>query len=101
MLNSKSVSFYLGCDPSSDSLQIGNFLALITARRFQLAGHKPLLLVGGATGMIGDPGGKKEERTLLDLKTLNYNVKQITKQMRLIFDFKHPISRAEVVNNYD
>ena len=101
LLNSKSVSFYLGCDPSSDSLQIGNFLALITARRFQLCGHKPILLAGGATGMIGDPGGRKEERNLIDLKTLESNVKQITKQMGLIFDFKNPICRAEVVNNYD
>ena len=101
LLNSKSVAFYFGCDPSSDSLQIGNFLGLITARRFQLCGHKPILLAGGATGMIGDPGGKKEERNLIDLKTLRYNVEQITKQMGLIFDFKHPICRAEVVNNYD
>ncbi len=83
-LAAEPVSLYYGCDPTADSLHIGNLIGLLILRRFQDAGHRPVALVGGATGMIGDPGGRSEERNLLDAETLAANVAAITAQVERI-----------------
>ncbi len=102
MLQEGMVSAYIGFDPTSDSLHIGNLVGIILLKHFQLCGHKPYALVGGATGMIGDPSGKSEERNLLDEPTLRHNQESIKKQLShyLDFDSNEP-NRAEMVNNYD
>lgn len=92
---------YAGFDPTADSLHVGHFLPLMTLRRFQRAGHRPIALVGGATGMIGDPSGKSEERNLLSVETLRGNVAAIEKQMRRLLDFDSNPQSAVLVNNYD
>ncbi len=93
---------YLGFDPTADSLHIGHLVGVMTLVHFQRAGHKPLALVGGATGMIGDPSFKSAERNLLDMDTLSYNVAGIKKQLSEFLDFSDTLSnRAEIVNNYD
>ncbi len=81
-LSSGSRTLYVGFDPTADSLHVGHFLPLMTLRRFQRAGHRPIALVGGATGMIGDPSGKSEERNLLSVDTLRKNVAAMQEQMR-------------------
>jgi len=86
------VGVYYGCDPSADSLQIGNLIGLLVLRRFADAGHHPVALAGGATGMIGDPGGRSKERNLLDAETLAHNTKRIADQLERI-------SRVPLVNN--
>ena len=93
---------YIGFDPSADSLHIGNLAGIMLLKFFQLAGHKPIVLVGGATGMIGDPSGKSQERNLLDEKTLRNNQEAIKKQLSHFLDFssKKP-NEAVLVNNYD
>ncbi|MBN2610347.1 MAG: tyrosine--tRNA ligase [Bacteroidales bacterium] len=93
---------YIGFDPTADSLHVGSFAQIMLLKRFQLAGHKPIALVGGATGMIGDPSGRSLERNLLDEETLNKNLEGIKKQLSkfLDFDSSSPNS-AEMVNNYD
>jgi len=95
-----STVLYAGFDPTSDSLHVGSLLPLMMLRRFQLAGHKPIALVGGATGMIGDPSGKSDERTLLSKEILQHNVSSVETQMRQFLDFEGP-NAAVVVNNYD
>ncbi len=75
------VAIYYGCDPTADSLHVGNLIGLITLRRFQDAGHRPIALAGGATGMVGDPSGRSEERNLLDDDTLDHNVACIKEQL--------------------
>lgn len=95
-----STVLYAGFDPTSDSLHVGSLLPLMMLRRFQLAGHKPIALVGGATGMIGDPSGKADERTLLSKEVLQHNVESIGKQMRRFLDFEGA-NAAELVNNFD
>jgi len=80
------VSIYYGCDPSADSLHVGNLVGLMVLRRFQDAGHRPIALAGGATGMIGDPGGRSEERNLLDQATLDHNVARIKDELGRILD---------------
>ncbi|HUS42476.1 MAG TPA: tyrosine--tRNA ligase [Ilumatobacteraceae bacterium] len=80
------VALYYGCDPTADSLHVGNLIGLIMLRRFQDAGHRPIALAGGATGMVGDPSGRSDERNLLDDETLNHNVAAITAQLRRIVD---------------
>ncbi|MCY2986187.1 MAG: tyrosine--tRNA ligase [Planctomycetota bacterium] len=95
-----STVLYAGFDPTSDSLHVGSLLPLMMLRRFQLAGHKPIALVGGATGMIGDPSGKSDERTLLSKEILQHNVSSVETQMRQFLDFDGP-NAAVVVNNYD
>jgi len=95
-----STVLYAGFDPTSDSLHVGSLLPLMMLRRFQLAGHKPIALVGGATGMIGDPSGKSDERTLLSKEILRHNVSSVETQMRQFLDFEGP-SGAVVVNNFD
>ena len=93
---------YIGFDPTSDSLHVGSFAQIMLLKRFQLAGHKPIALVGGATGMIGDPSGKSQERNLLNEETLNKNLEGIKKQLAKFLDFDSGESNAAVmVNNYD
>lgn len=93
---------YLGIDPTADSLHIGHLCGVMMLRHFQRCGHKPLVLVGGATGMIGDPSGKSAERNLLDENTLRHNQEAIKNQLRKFLDFDSDApNRAEMVNNYD
>lgn len=92
---------YVGFDPTADSLHVGHFLPLMTLRRFQRAGHQPIALVGGATGMIGDPSGKSQERNLLSVEALRANVESLEQQMRQLLDFNAPHQPAILVNNYD
>ena len=94
------ISVYVGFDPTADSLHAGNLLGQVMLRRFQLAGHRPVVLAGGATGMVGDPGGRSEERNLLDRETLRHNVAQVKKQLERILDFDGP-SAARLVDNAD
>ena len=93
------VSLYYGCDPTADSLHVGNLIGLLVLRRFQDAGHRPVALAGGATGMVGDPSGRSEERNLLDDETLGRNVAAIKAQMARVLDFDD--GRAELVDNRD
>jgi len=93
-------TLYCGFDPTADSLHIGNLVPLLALRRFQLAGHKPLVLVGGATGMIGDPSGKSAERNLNDAALVKEWTERIRQQVQRFFDFEGP-NAAVVVNNYD
>lgn len=99
-LLNKPSSVYAGFDPTADSLHVGSLLPLIMLRRFQQAGHRPIALVGGATGMIGDPSGKSDERQLLSKDLLAKNVEGLRTQMRHFLDFDGPNS-AILVNNYD
>ena len=94
-------SAYIGYDPTSDSLHIGNLASIMMLVHLQRAGHKPFALVGGATGMIGDPSGKSEERNLLDEKVLRYNQNCIQQQLEKFLDFNCGANAAEMVNNYD
>jgi len=91
---------YAGFDPTSDSLHVGSLLPLMMLRRFQQAGHRPIALVGGATGMVGDPSGKSDERVLLSKDILQHNVSSIEAQMGRFLDFDGP-SAGSLVNNYD
>jgi len=93
------VSLYYGCDPTADSLHVGNLIGLLVLRRFQDAGHRPVALAGGATGMVGDPSGRSEERNLLDDETLGRNVAAIKAQMARVLDFDD--GGAELVDNRD
>ena len=94
-------SAYIGFDPTSDSLHIGSLVQIMILVHLQKAGHKPLALIGGATGMVGDPSGKSKERNLLDEKTLNNNLVCMQKQLEQFLDFDCGANSAEVVNNYD
>ncbi len=94
-------TLYAGFDPTSDSMHVGHLMPLLMLRRFQQAGHRPLALVGGATGMIGDPSGKSEERNLLTVEQLRHNVARIEQQMRQFLDFDGGTGAAALVNNYD
>lgn len=94
------VGIYYGCDPTADSLHVGNLIGLVMLRRFQDAGHKAIALAGGATGMVGDPSGKSEERNLLDDEALNHNVESIKQQLGRIVDLSDP-SRGVLVDNRD
>ena len=101
-LQKNMVSAYLGTDPTADSLHIGHLCGIMMLRHLQRCGHKPYLLVGGATGMIGDPSGKSQERNLLDSATLYHNQEAIKKQVSKFLDFDGTESnKAELVNNYD
>jgi tyrosyl-tRNA synthetase len=99
-LNKGQISLYCGVDPTADSMHIGHLLPFLTLRRFQQHGHRPIVLVGGATGLIGDPSGKSEERKLLTLETVQDNVAGIKKQLESIFEFDGE-NGAIMVNNYD
>ncbi|MEI8135776.1 MAG: tyrosine--tRNA ligase, partial [Bacteroidota bacterium] len=101
LLKKETVSAYIGFDPTADSLHIGSLTQIFTLLRFQKAGHKPIALIGGATGMVGDPSGKSAERNLLDEEALNKNVNGIKKQLERFLDFNAGANGAELVNNYD
>ena len=101
VLNKEVVSGYVGFDPTADSLGVGNLVPIMMLVHFQRCGHKPVALVGGATGMVGDPSGKSSERNLLDLETLNHNVARQRKQLEKFLDFECGANSAELVNNYD
>ncbi|MGA0879256.1 MAG: tyrosine--tRNA ligase [Ilumatobacteraceae bacterium] len=94
------IGVYVGFDPTADSLHVGNLLGQIMLRRFQLAGHRPVVLAGGATGMVGDPGGRSEERNLLDRDTLSRNVAGVKRQLEKILDFGSS-NAARLVDNAD
>lgn len=101
-LRKEMTTAYLGIDPTADSLHIGHLCGVMMLRHFQRCGHKPIALVGGATGMIGDPSGKSAERNLLDEATLRHNQEAIKKQLARFLDFESDApNRAELVNNYD
>ncbi|MGB0805796.1 MAG: tyrosine--tRNA ligase [Salibacteraceae bacterium] len=101
LLNKEMVSGYVGFDPTADSLHIGNLVPIMLLVHLQRAGHRPLALVGGATGMIGDPSGKSSERNLLDLEVMNHNLNCQKTQLQKFLDFDCGVNSAEVVNNYD
>ena len=102
LLKNGMTTAYLGIDPTADSLHIGHLCGVMILRHFQRCGHKPLALIGGATGMIGDPSGKSQERNLLDEATLRHNQEAIKRQLSKFLDFESDApNRAELVNNYD
>ncbi|MCE5269458.1 MAG: tyrosine--tRNA ligase [Planctomycetaceae bacterium] len=101
LLSEKQRTVYAGFDPTADSLHIGHLMALTILRRFQKAGHRPIAVVGGATGMIGDPSGKSEERNLLSLDALRANIAGMEPQLRRFLDFDCGPNSAVLVNNYD
>jgi tyrosyl-tRNA synthetase len=101
LLEKELVSAYIGFDPTADSLHIGHLTQIFTLLRFQKAGHKPIALIGGATGMVGDPSGKSAERNLLDEAALNKNVAGIKVQLEKFLDFNAGPNGALLVNNYD
>ena len=100
-LTEGQVSYYTGYDPTADSLHLGHLVAILTSRRLQLAGHKPYALVGGATGLIGDPSFKDAERGLQTKDTVNNWVTKIQGQLEHFLDFESGDNKAEMVNNYD
>src|ERR1700710_2615563 len=101
-LNKESTSGYIGFDPTADSLHIGSLVPILLLVHLQKAGHKPIALVGGATGMVGDPSGKSEERNLLSEDMLRHNQEGVKKQLMQYLDFD-PAKKnsAEMVNNFD
>ena len=102
MLQKEMVSAYVGIDPTADSLHIGHLVGVMMLKHFQHAGHQPIALVGGATGMIGDPSGRSQERNLLDESTLRKNQEALKKQISKFLDFGSGVpNRALMVNNYD
>lgn len=101
LLKKETVTGYIGFDPTSDSLGVGNLVQIMTLLHFQKAGHKPMALIGGATGMVGDPSGKSAERNLLDEKILQHNLNCQRKQLEKFLDFNCGSQSAEIVNNYD
>lgn len=101
-LAKEMTSAYVGIDPTADSLHIGHLVSIMMLRHFQNAGHRPLALIGGATGMIGDPSGKSKERNLLNEESLRHNQESIKQQLSLFLDFDSDTSNAaKLVNNYD
>ena len=100
-LDKNSLVAYIGFDPTSDSLHIGSLVQLIILKHFQEYGHKPILLIGGATAMIGDPSGKSNERNLLDQNEISENITQIKNQVSKFLDFKNSKNPALILNNYD
>ena len=100
-LDKNSLIAYIGFDPTSDSLHIGSLVQLIILKHFQEYGHKPILLIGGATAMIGDPSGKSKERNLLDQNEISENITQIKNQVAKFLDFKNSKNPALILNNYD
>lgn len=102
ILKKECITAYVGIDPTADSLHIGHLCSVMMLKHFQRCGHKPIVLVGGATGMIGDPSGKSDERNLLDEDTLRHNQEAIRLQLQKFLDFGDDApNAAELVNNYD
>src|SRR6187401_2853382 len=100
-LKKEMTSGYIGFDPTADSLHIGSLVPILLLVHLQKAGHKPFALVGGATGMIGDPSGKSEERNFLSEEVLRHNQESIKNQLSKFLDFNSGANSAEIVNNYD
>ncbi len=100
-LEKEMTTAYVGIDPTADSLHIGHMVSIMLLKHLQLAGHKPIALIGGATGMIGDPSGKSEERNLLSEEELRHNEQAIKEQLLKFLDFDQGPNKAEIVNNYD
>lgn len=101
-LHRELTTAYVGFDPTADSLHIGHLVSVMILKHFQMAGHRPIALIGGATGMIGDPSGKSIERNLLDNSTLQHNQECIKKQLSKFLDFESDMpNKAELVNNFD
>ena len=100
-LKKEVTTAYVGIDPTADSLHIGHLVSIMLLKHLQLAGHKPLAVVGGATGMIGDPSFKAQERKLLTVEEIQHNVQCIRKQLGRFLDFDNPVNGAEICNNYD
>ena len=100
-LSKEVTTAYVGIDPTADSLHIGHLVSIMLLKHLQMAGHKPLALVGGATGMIGDPSFKAQERKLLTPEEVQHNVDCIRRQLSKFLDFDNPVNGAEIVNNYD
>ncbi len=101
LLQKEMVTAYIGFDPTADSLHIGSLVQIMTLVHFQQAGHKPVALIGGATGMVGDPSGKSKERNLLSKEVLQHNLEGVRKQLEKFLDFGHSANSAVMVNNYD
>ncbi|HTB07915.1 MAG TPA: tyrosine--tRNA ligase, partial [Bacteroidia bacterium] len=101
LLKKEMMAGYIGFDPTADSLHIGSLSQIMTLLHFQKAGHKPIALVGGATGMVGDPSGKSAERNLLSEDVLNHNLACVKKQLEKFLDFNTAANSAEIANNYD
>src|SRR6188474_2952129 len=99
-LNKEVTAGYIGFDPTADSLHVGNLVQIMILVHFQRCGHKPVALVGGATGMVGDPSGKSAERNLLDEEALRHNQACIKAQLERFLDFNSPTNPAQLVNNY-
>ncbi len=100
-LSAGPVTLYCGFDPTADSLHVGNLVPLLALRRFQLAGHHPIALAGGATGLIGDPSGKSAERNLLTSQLLDHNIARMKEQLRLLLDFETTANPARLMDNAD
>ncbi|MEY2788643.1 MAG: hypothetical protein RLZZ34_1786, partial [Verrucomicrobiota bacterium] len=100
-LSTGPLTLYCGFDPTADSLHVGNLVPLLCLRRFQQAGHVPLALAGGATGMIGDPSGRSSERNLLTPDVLKHNIASIKEQLARFLDFDAPGNAARLVDNFD
>lgn len=96
----KSISLYCGVDPTGDSMHIGHLIPFMVLKRFQLAGHRPVILIGGATGTIGDPSGRTDERTLQSMEQVQANVEALTAQMKKLFVTEGD-NQIRLVNNYD
>jgi tyrosyl-tRNA synthetase len=101
LLEKERVTAYVGIDPTADSLHIGHLVSIMMLKHLQMAGHRPIALIGGATGMIGDPSGKSEERNLLDEETLRHNQSCLSNQLLKFLDFAPGDTQAMIVNNYD
>ena len=101
LLNKQMVAGYIGFDPTADSLHVGSLAQIMLLKHFQIAGHKPIALVGGATGMIGDPSGKLQERKLLTIEDILHNLEGIKSQLKRFLDFDTQPNSGEIVNNYD
>lgn len=100
-LTNQPIKVYCGFDPTAESLHLGNLVAIMGLAWFQRFGHTPVAIVGGATGMIGDPSGKTSERQLLDEKTIEHNVNGVTKNLKNVLDFNHPTAKPMILNNLD
>ena len=100
-LNIGPITLYIGFDPTADSLHVGNLLPILCLKRFQMAGHHPIAVVGGGTGLIGDPGGRNSERVLNPKKPVDEWTEKIKNQLEIFLDFKSKTNPAQIVNNYD
>ncbi|MEY4110717.1 MAG: hypothetical protein RLZZ46_1072, partial [Bacteroidota bacterium] len=101
LLKSGKIRGYIGFDPTSDSLGVGNLVQIMTLLHFQRAGHQPYILIGGATGMVGDPSGKSQERNLLSPEQIQVNIEGQKRQLTRFLDFSSQSNPAVIVNNYD